>query len=755
MACLVMACLAWTVRTGWCLTVVLDSEWSDEHEQRLDVTAKAARLNQCPNLPQTADGSRFVREVVKWYRRWVIAQTPNANSDQDNAQHLLGVMRAIAQPFFQSLAVYPLLPAVSDCLAAELSGLRSLLQQYTFVPDERGINPQTHAYGLTPAILETVLEQLLAVSTGAADTTDTLRKQTGTFFTPVEVVNAMVERGLQPFLADRDPQKVVTAIAHLKCCDPACGAGAFPIALLHQLMQMLAKYDPDNHLWREVQSQKIQQAYQPVDLKQRAIAIHHTVFNQLPACFSRCYYLLEHCLWGMDIQTVAVLVTQIRCQLMLLTTLQHHDCSHLLLDSIPLPQLHFQVGDSLLDAIGPEETSASSSGFDLVITNPPHLDSEIMTRLQTEARSRYQQCYATARGNWDLFVVFIERGLQLLRPGGILAYIVPNKLVGAPYARTLRALLAQHRILELRDYAAVRVFREAHVYPVVAMVQKAVPQTAVTMVVMHDCTTAGSQHQIPAHLFYRDWEWDRYFGSEAVLHLLTKCAAVPSLQQVFPHVVGAATVGEAYALKELIQEAADLRAPLPAYKKLINTGTIDPYCVRWGEQATRYLGDRYRQPIILDAALQQFSQARFRQAAAAKLVIGGIGRRLEAVYDGGEYLAGKSTLVIWNAPPEALQYLLALLNSSLLTVWYRAYFRSFRLANGYFRIGKQAVQSLPLAIASDAQQRAIVHCVEQLLQRDRLSSSQVTALHQELDHWVCQLYGVTPEEVAIATLELC
>lgn len=110
-------------------------------------------------------------------------------------------------------------------------------------------------------------------------------------------------------------------------------------------------------------------------------------------------------------------------------------------------------------------------GFDIVIGNPPYVDSEEMTRSMPEQRELYTKKYSCAKGNWDLFVLFIEKGMDLLAENKTISYIVPNKLISAPYTETLRKKMAKNRVIEIRDYSNVNVFKEAAVYPVVFRVE--------------------------------------------------------------------------------------------------------------------------------------------------------------------------------------------------------------------------------------------------------------------------------------------
>ena len=138
-----------------------------------------------------------------------------------------------------------------------------------------------------------------------------------------------------------------------------------------------------------------------------------------------------------------------------------------------------------------------SEGFDVVIGNPPYIGSEVMTRIQSELREFCRTYYDSAKGNWDLFVVFIERGIQLQKDNGIISYIVPNKLIGATYTKALRTMLLNYSVLQIRDYSNVNVFTESDVYPVVFVIRKSEPQRDVSMVVMDDLKSSPSTIVFP------------------------------------------------------------------------------------------------------------------------------------------------------------------------------------------------------------------------------------------------------------------
>ena len=389
-----------------------------------------------------------------------------------------------------------------------------------------------------------------------------------------------------------------------------------------------------------------------------------------------------------------------------------------------------------------------ADGFDVVIGNPPYIDSEMMTKSQSELRQTYTEYYKSAKGNWDIFIIFIERGIQLQKENGIISYIVPNKLIGATYAKTLRGMLLNYSVLEIRDYSKVDVFKESDVYPIVFLIGKTESKNDVSMVVMDDLETVSICNRVSADLFYQDVFWDRFFVPEDQLRIIVKCLSFPVLAR-FCQIGAAATVSEAYALKEYIQEYSNA-SPKGSFKKLINTGTIDRYQSLWSKQPTRYIKASYNAPIALDSDLDELSPRRFMQAQSQKIIIGGMTKILECVYDEGEYIAGKSTTIVLEGGSMNLKYVLAVLNSTLISFWYRIYFRSLALAGGYLRIGNNEIKTIPIPHLTSEQQAPIIELVDQILDAKRTDpNADVSELENEVDQLVYLLYDLTPEEIAI------
>lgn len=386
-------------------------------------------------------------------------------------------------------------------------------------------------------------------------------------------------------------------------------------------------------------------------------------------------------------------------------------------------------------------------GFDIVIGNPPYIDSEDMVRYIPEVREYCKQKYKSAKGNWDIFIIFIELGIILAKKEGNISYIVPNKLIGAKYSEALRKYIGQYSVQELRDYSTVDVFKEADVYPVVFRIEKTSEKRDVHINIMEDKETIESNIIINKDMFYRDIYWDRYFVDKKLkIDIIEKVIKFDSLDKI-AEVKGAATVGEAYDIKEVLYDSCSFEHI--TMSKFINTGTIDRYVSLWGVKDTKYIKDNYSKPCILADDIKKINKTRYEESKKPKIIIGGMNKELECYLDkDSEYLAGKSTTIVYNSKLD-LRYIIGIMNSKLMTFYYRHYFSSLSLSGGYLRIGPPQIKNLPIAFNKEIYD-SIIYEVDRLIAFYEANDLvNISYAEQSINEYVYSLYNISTEEINI------
>ena len=735
----------------------------------------------------------------------------------------------------------------------KVSGLIRILNNYNFTVEEN--TPFDQEVSLDPELLGKVFENLLASYN--PETQTTARKQTGSFYTPREIVQYMVDESLvahlkrivgedlepeyrklvaytdeEHNLTDEQKHQIMEAIYNCKVLDPACGSGAFPVGMLQQMVHILSQLDPSNNQWKKMildeaanESRNAFLAETSEERKKRLNDINETFEDQLKnSDYTRKLYLIENCLYGVDIQSIAIQICKLRFFISLVVDQETNNNPEDNFGIRPLPNLEakFVAANTLIGlekkdvslfdddnvkkkmqelkginhrlfyvkhkakkrlrakirvindeiaallkdngVIGNEEaqqlsqwnrfnqnSSASffdaewmfgvKDGFDIVIGNPPYIDSETMKNNMPSMRSIYKSLYSSAKGNWDIYIIFIERGLQLMTVGGIQSFIVPNKLIAAKYAQTLRNLISKSfSLLILRDYSSVSVF-DAFVYPCVFIIQNESLDVPVLFQTMNNIVTLSSQSFINRDVFNNDVLWDKYFLPQETQSIILKVNQFRPLSTLNVNICGAATVSEAYEIKSFIKEFDTSEIN---YLKFINTGTIDPYKSYWGIRTTQYIKDAYIHPIINKSKLQESCPKRYKQSISPKIIIAGMSLSFEALYDDGQYIAGKSTSIVTGNSTE-LKYYTAIINSKLLSFWLSVCYNSLKMAGGYINVGVEEISSIPICLSNKSKMLAdIVDLIQ--------SSSDKVFIRQEMniiDNVIYHLYGLTYDEVLI------
>jgi hypothetical protein len=373
----------------------------------------------------------------------------------------------------------------------------------------------------------------------------------------------------------------------------------------------------------------------------------------------------------------------------------------------------------------------AAPGFDLVVGNPPYLDSAWLCAQRPRWRAWLKARFArTAQGNWDLYCPFVERALALTRPGGALSLIVPSAVAAADYAAGVRSLLAEDSaLLRVVPLAEQRLFPRA-VYPIYFLCRRGPP-------------AEGSVDQAGTRLSRAAYAttWPLGPAARAVAAGLDACGdGLPLLQSPGLAVVrGAATVAEAYRLIDAVQE--DPR-PGPSRLRLVNSGTIDPHVSLWGTRRMRYLGRTYQFPVVEREAWAGVAPRRARDTLAPKVVVAGNTRRLEAVADPeGGLLAAKSTTLVLPADGVDPYYVAGLLNSRLASFLYRLRFGGLALSGGYLRVGPPQLRQLPMPPPS--RDPRLAEEVAALARRRQHQGD--ASFDRRLDRLAALLYGVDPD----------
>lgn len=398
------------------------------------------------------------------------------------------------------------------------------MQTYNFTIDENLENDVD--LSIDPEMLGRVFENLLAEID--PDTGQVARKSTGSYYTPRAIVGYMVDESLlhhlssvthiaeprlravisldrhddEEFpLSDLEKLKIVDAVGRIRFLDPACGSGAFPMALLQKLLWILTQVDPRGEIF--------------LDAQDFSGTEHWLTTARLD--YLRKRKLIRDVIFGADIQPIAVEIAKLRCFLTLIVD-QEIDDSSSNRGVIPLPNLEFKfvcadsltpldrhgqfsfggnsdledelreirnryfvasgeiakkrfreryealiqrteeslwtgVHDSLVLSFRPFTVNHQALYFDpssmfgfekfnLILGNPPYVTLRAAHYKPLVQKLRAIEFYSAALGgNLNLYRHFIERSMSLLQQGGVLSFIVPSTIVADRSSAGIRRLI--------------------------------------------------------------------------------------------------------------------------------------------------------------------------------------------------------------------------------------------------------------------------------------------------------------------------
>lgn len=225
--------------------------------------------------------------------------------------------------------------------SSDVLGLIDILKKYNFTIEEN--MPFDQEVSLDPELLGKVFENLLASYN--PETKTTARKQTGSFYTPREIVQYMVDESLVAHLkrtvgedleeeyrklmrytdeecslsADQH-RAIIQSLQNCKVLDPACGSGAFPVGVLQQMVHILSQLDPKNELWKNlILEEAIRELSStlkdctPEEREEVQADINRSFDDSVNRPdYARKLYLIENCIYGVDIQSIAVQISKLR-----------------------------------------------------------------------------------------------------------------------------------------------------------------------------------------------------------------------------------------------------------------------------------------------------------------------------------------------------------------------------------------------------------------------------------------------------------
>ncbi len=337
-----------------------------------------------------------------------------------------------------------------------------------------------------------------------------------------------------------------------------------------------------------------------------------------------------------------------------------------------------------------------------------------------------------------------------MNENGVLAFITPDKWISKPFGDELRKGTISNIFAIVKT--GREIFESSNVDSIISLFSKRHSKTL--QILDFDHNNFILKREVNKEILKSPFAFDYLFSNH--LELLLKMNAVPHRLSNLSNCENACATSDAYKLKPLIKDLLsdfDQNSQL----KIINTGTIGKYFLRWGNREMTYLGQKYLYPVVeKEEFLNSFKNSYAKKSVQPKIIIKGL-NLLDACLDvEGNVIPGKSTLIIASDDITKLKFLLSILNSKLASFYLKERYPASSYNQGT-NFTKEMINTFPLPKITSTKQKPSVNLVDNILTlatssdylENQEKQAKVKDLERQIDQKVYELYGLTEEEVAV------
>ena len=605
-------------------------------------------------------------------------------------------------------------------------------------------------------------------------------------------------------LSEDEKTAIVKAVSQLKVLDPACGSGAFPIGILQKLLWVIAQVDPNGNEFLETKDMELTEHWLTVGrldyLRKRKI-IRDVLFGAdiqsvaVEIAKLRCFLTLivdqeiddvspnrgvvplpnldfkfvcansliplakqEALTFGEDPE-LDLKLQSIRDKYFNTTNSEkkiklRSDYERIVSEEVTLfgetkrtTQLKtyrpFQV-DSVASFFDPQQMFGLDH-FDIVIANPPYIDSEgMMNSGQGVTRDFISKNYRYAKGNWDIYIAFFEKGLDLLTPDGVLVYITPDKWIGKPFGDALR--IGHINQISSILIAGRKVFESATVDSIITTFNNKGKEN-LNILDLQDGKFQVKNSVLKSTLvppYFLDFMFSDH------LDFLVKIEKEFDRLDSLVECENACATSDAYKLKPLVMELVGDFDP-SVHMRVINTGTISKFFDRWGIDKMTYLGGKFTRPIVMKKDfIKEFPNSYSRKAVLPKIILKGLNLLDGSLDIEGQVVPGKTTLIVTCIDHKDLLFVAGILNSNFAFFYIKERYPAASYNQGT-SFTREMINSLPLPRALNSlQKQKVINIVSEIAESRKSDPFvDVSELTKVLNSEIYGLYGLEENEIAM------
>ena len=383
--------------------------------------------------------------------------------------------------------------------------------------------------------------------------------------------------------------------------------------------------------------------------------------------------------------------------------------------------------------------------FDVILANPPYINSQTMVKNgQKEFRDSISKSYKYAKGNWDIYIAFFERGLEMLSEDGVLIYITPDKWLSKRFGDALREGTISR--IESILIAGRKVFSSANVDSIITVIST--KESEILQIFGFDGVNVYLKRSEDKSNLQKPYILDYLFSEhvEFLLRLEKECVRLDSLA----HCETSVYINDSYRLKPLIFELSGDFDP-STQLRLINTGTISKYVDRWGISEVTYLGEKYLKPTVNRKEFEElFANAYSQKSVKPKLVVKGLNLLDACLDESGNVIPGIPTLVVQSANFDDLLFSLAIINSNFASFYLKERFPASSYNQGTtFTV--DMINGIPLPkVVSNGLRVKVLELVRKILNSKKaIPVGNTQDLEMELNSIIYELFGLSDDEITL------
>ena len=385
--------------------------------------------------------------------------------------------------------------------------------------------------------------------------------------------------------------------------------------------------------------------------------------------------------------------------------------------------------------------------FDIVIGNPPYISGlEASKIIDENIRSHYKLQFESAKGTYDIYILFFEKGLKLLNTNAILTYITPSKFLSANYAIDFRKfVIKKYSLDKIIDFSVHRVFESAAVSTIVSMFsnKKQIAQIETIFAKNKDLTEKIQYlNNNKVLTYYPENLWGMLLSEN--INIVNKIIDKSSFLENFAEINACTTANEAEKFEKLLQDDFDKHCI-----KFVNNGSIDRYVSMWGVKPIK---KTMLKPYLDLKKIK--NNRREKMFLKPKLIFVKLSKKPEILIDyKGEY-ASANTNMVYDVKNYNLKFLGGYFNSKLFDFIYGTLFGGLSMF-GTYQFQAPQIRICPIPKIYEKAQEPFVKLVDRILtKKEKTCQSSVidtdtSAIEREMDELFFKFYNLTYEDVKV------